>query len=64
MARLPQPPELDWSEGQTPRDRRHGDVFFSADDGLGETRAVFLAGCGLPDAWAVRGAFTIAETWR
>jgi len=62
MARLPEPPDLDWSDGQTPRDRRHGDVYFSTANGLAETRAVFLAGCGLPDAWAGRDTFTIAET--
>jgi len=44
-----------------PRSRRYGDVYFSKAGGLAETRAVFLAGCGLPDAWAGRARFTVAE---
>lgn len=51
---------LDWSEGG-PRSRRFGDVYFSAVDGLAESRAVFLQGCGLPEAWAGRDRFVIAE---
>ncbi len=30
-------------------------------DGLAETRAVFLDGCGLPEAWAGRPHFTVGE---
>lgn len=37
------------------------DVFFSADDGLGESRHVFLAGNGLPQAWAGRDEFVVSE---
>jgi tRNA 5-methylaminomethyl-2-thiouridine biosynthesis bifunctional protein len=44
-----------------PRSRRYGDVYFSKAGGLAETRAVFLAGCGLPQRWAGRRAFTVAE---
>src|SRR5690606_8849863 len=44
-----------------PRSGRFGDVYFSKDDGLAESRAVFLAGCGLPDAWTGRRRFTVAE---
>ena len=54
-------PRLTWSEDGAPRSGRFGDVYFSADDGLAESRAVFLAGCGLPDAWAGRRQFTVAE---
>lgn len=36
-------------------------MYFSVEDGLAEARTVFLAGCGLPAAWAGRGDFTIAE---
>ena len=43
------------------RSRRHGDIYFSAMDGLGETRAVFLQGCGLPEAWRGRRRFTVGE---
>jgi tRNA 5-methylaminomethyl-2-thiouridine biosynthesis bifunctional protein len=61
MPRLLQPPEIDWSGG-APRARGIDDIYFSPDDGLAEARAVFLEGCGLPDAWAGREMFTIAET--
>lgn len=62
MARLPQSPDLDWREDGAPVARAHDDVYFSAQDGLAETQTVFLAGCDLPDAWAGREAFTVAET--
>ena len=52
---------LAWSLDGQPRSRLYGDVYFSAEDGLAETRAVFLEGCGLPDAWAERTRFTVAE---
>lgn len=54
-------PRLIWTEAGEPRSGRYGDVYFSAEDGLTETRAVFLAGCGLPDAWQGRAGFTVAE---
>jgi tRNA 5-methylaminomethyl-2-thiouridine biosynthesis bifunctional protein len=44
-----------------PRSRRFGDVYFSREGGLAETQAVFLAGCGLPERWAGRRLFTVAE---
>jgi len=66
---MPSPPSdleaptvgLSWSEGGEPRSLRFGDVYFSKDDGLAESRAVFLAGCGLPEAWQGRDRFTVAE---
>lgn len=36
-------------------------MYFSADDGLAESRSVFLAGCGLPAAWAGGGHFVVGE---
>ena len=51
---------LEWAEGG-PRSRRFDDVYFSAVDGLAESRAVFLQGCGLPDAWTGRRRFTVGE---
>lgn len=62
MARLPPSPELDWRDDGTPVARAHDDIYFSAEDGLAETRAVFLEGCGLPAAWAGQQRFTVAET--
>ncbi len=64
---VPPPPDpdragpLDWSEDGQPRSRLYGDVYFSAHDGLAETRAVFLEGCGLPGAWAGRRRFVVGE---
>ena len=55
------PAALDWTEADEPRSSRFGDVYFSRDDGLAETRAVFLDGCGLPEAWAGRRRFVVAE---
>lgn len=52
---------LAWSEDGEPRSLRFGDVYFSKDDGLAESRAVFLAGCGLPEQWQGRDRFTVAE---
>ena len=54
-------PRLIWTDEGGPRSGRFEDVYFSQQDGLAETRAVFLAGCGLPDAWAGRTHFTVAE---
>ena len=54
-------PRLDWTEEGAPRSGRFGDVYFSREDGLAESRAVFLAGCGLPEAWSGRRRFTVAE---
>jgi tRNA 5-methylaminomethyl-2-thiouridine biosynthesis bifunctional protein len=50
-----------WSQSGPPRSRAHGDVYFSADDGLGEARTVFLEGCGLPQAWRGRRSFCVGE---
>lgn len=52
---------LTWTPDGQPRSRLYGDVYFSAEDGLAETRAVFLQGCGLPEAWSGRSRFTVGE---
>lgn len=54
-------PQLIWTETDEPRSGRFGDVYFSTEDGLAESRSVFLAGCGLPEAWAGRRHFTVGE---
>jgi len=54
-------PQLFWAEDGSPRSGRFGDVYFSKDDGLAETRAVFLAGCAMPTIWQGRKHFTVAE---
>ena len=54
------PPRLDWREtGPVAPD--FGDIYFSVEDGLAESRAVFLAGCGLPEAWQGQKQFVIGE---
>ncbi len=42
--------------------QRFGDIYFSPEDGLAESRHVFLSGNGLPDRWRGRDHFTVAET--
>ena len=51
---------LDWS-GPAPRSSRFDDIYFSPEDGLAESRAVFLEGCELPSAWAGRDRFVVGE---
>ena len=50
---------LAWPDGRTPRSVQFDDVYFSAEDGLGEANHVFLAGNGLPRRF--RPEFQIAE---
>ena len=45
-----------------PRSEQFDDVYFSADNGLAESRYVFLKGNNLPDRWAGKDRFVIAET--
>lgn len=52
---------VEWTPEGLPRSRLYDDVYFSSQDGLAESRAVFLAGCGLPEAWAGRRRFTVGE---
>ena len=59
--RLPPRPDLHWKDDGTPVDERVGDVYYSVEDGLEESRAVFLRGCGLPERFVGRDSFTIAE---
>lgn len=54
-------PRLIWTEDGAPRSGRFDDVYFSQQDGLAETQAVFLTGCGLPESWSGRRRFTVAE---
>jgi tRNA 5-methylaminomethyl-2-thiouridine biosynthesis bifunctional protein len=61
MTRLPPSPEIDWSDDDAPRARTFDDVYYSRDGGSAEADAVFLRGCGLPESWRERGAFSICE---
>ena len=51
---------LVWEAG-VPRSSLFGDIYYSLEDGLAETRAVYLAGCGLPEAWRGRNRFVVGE---
>ncbi|MEP6390555.1 MAG: bifunctional tRNA (5-methylaminomethyl-2-thiouridine)(34)-methyltransferase MnmD/FAD-dependent 5-carboxymethylaminomethyl-2-thiouridine(34) oxidoreductase MnmC [Halioglobus sp.] len=55
---------VDWSLGDTPKSTAFEDVYFSSDNGLAESRYVFLDGNSLPERWDShhRSVFTIAET--
>lgn len=63
MTEADSPPDspIEWSADGLPRSRLYDDVYFSSQDGLAESRAVFLAGCGLPQAWTGRRRFTVGE---
>jgi tRNA U34 5-methylaminomethyl-2-thiouridine-forming methyltransferase MnmC len=54
-----QPEPLDWRDGDVPVSRRFDDPYFSLDNGLDETRYVFLEGNDLPARF--RDGFHIAE---
>lgn len=54
-------PLLTWRDDGAPQSILYGDVYFSSDDGLAESQAVYLDGCGLPHAWAERRHFTVGE---
>jgi len=56
-----EPARLDWSQPGGPRASDYGDVYFSVEDGLEETRAVFLKACGLPEAWTGQPVYTVGE---
>jgi tRNA 5-methylaminomethyl-2-thiouridine biosynthesis bifunctional protein len=60
MPRLPPRPQITFTPEGAPFSEDLGDVYFSG-DGLEEKRAVFLAGCGMPEAWANRDHFAIGE---
>ncbi|SDM11681.1 tRNA (5-methylaminomethyl-2-thiouridine)(34)-methyltransferase MnmD [Maricaulis salignorans] len=56
-----QPPQLDWSQASGPRAPDYGDIYFSAEDGLEESRAVFLKGCDLPQDWQGKTQYVVGE---
>ncbi len=54
---------VEWLEDGTPYSPRFGDRYRSdVGGGLRQARDVFLAGCGLPQAWAGRDRWRILET--
>lgn len=53
---------IDWLADGTPYSPRFGDRYHSEHGGLDQARQVFLAGCGLPAAWAHQAQWRILET--
>jgi tRNA 5-methylaminomethyl-2-thiouridine biosynthesis bifunctional protein len=56
------PARLELDAAGIPCSSAYGDVYHSADGGLGQARHVFLAGNGVPARWAGRRCFVILET--
>ncbi len=56
------PESIDWLPDGTPYSPRFGDRYHSENGGLDQARQVFLAGCGLPAAWAHQPQWRILET--
>ncbi len=54
-------PELYFADDGAPRSGRFGDIYYSLQDGLNESRAVFLRGCHLPEGWAGCHTFCVLE---
>ncbi len=54
------PPQLEWRDG-VPSAAGFDDIYFNPEDGLAETRHVFLDGCDLPHAWLGSKNFVICE---
>lgn len=54
-------PEIVWRQESSPYSVAYDDIYFSAQDGLAESRAVFLEGNNLPGAWSKRRTFRVAE---
>lgn len=55
------PPAVRFDDG-VPYSETHADIYYSPQDGLAETRHVFLAGNDLPERWRDRKHFVIGET--
>lgn len=56
------PARIVWAEDGTPRAPDFGDIYHARIGARAQARQVFLAGNGLPERWAGRRDFTIAET--
>ena len=53
---------VDWRADGMPRSERFDDIYHSEAGALAQARHVFLAGCGLPAAWAEAPQWRILET--
>jgi tRNA 5-methylaminomethyl-2-thiouridine biosynthesis bifunctional protein len=53
---------VDWRADSIPQSARFGDIYHSESGAAAQARHVFLAGCGLPGAWAGQAQWRILET--
>jgi len=53
---------VEWRADGVPRSTRFNDVYHTEVGAPVQSRQVFLAGCGLPDAWAAQPQWRILET--
>ncbi|MBV8620654.1 MAG: FAD-dependent 5-carboxymethylaminomethyl-2-thiouridine(34) oxidoreductase MnmC [Curvibacter sp.] len=51
-----------WRDDGTPTSPRFGDIYRSHSGALAQARHVFLAGCGLPEAWRGQPRWIVLET--
>jgi tRNA 5-methylaminomethyl-2-thiouridine biosynthesis bifunctional protein len=54
-------PELYFAEDGALRSGLFGDIYYSLQDGLSESRAVFLSGCHMPEVWEGKNNFSLLE---
>lgn len=54
--------DLEVNAGDAPRSRQFNDTYFDKNDGLSESRHVFLDGCDMTQMWRDRARFVIGET--
>lgn len=52
---------ISWEKGTVPKSILYDDIYYSTEDGLAESKAVFLDGIGAPDVWKNGNDFTICE---
>lgn len=52
---------IDWKENNVPYSTDFNDIYFSVEDGLAESKAVFLDGINAPEVWIGKKEFTICE---
>lgn len=55
--------DIDWTAAGTPRSRKYGDIYYSTDDGLAESRYVFLQGNRIAERLDLQrsGVFRVGE---
>ncbi len=56
------PAHLRWKDNGTPESTDFGDIYFSIEDGMAETRQVFIEGCNAHQHWQQHHSTTIGET--